>query len=201
MQIPGLVSRRELSTAHGGNRMATGRGETLRLPGWHEGVGVVVGGTALKSAEHRDRNYRREIHQMSREQNLSAQKLLGELVNSGTLERLGEGFGPDVVDHDPATGQGPGPEGFKKFFTDLRRAFPDLVLEVDSILADDDQVAIAYRIKGTHQGDFNEIAPTGRAVEARGVQLAKFRDGLIVERWGSSDELSLVQQLGATVTA
>ena len=138
---------------------------------------------------------------MSREQNLSAQKLLGELVNSGTLERLGEVFGPDVVDHDPATGQGPGPEGFKKFFTDLRRAFPDLVLEVDSILADDDQVAIAYRIKGTHQGDFNEIAPTGRAVEARGVQLAKFRDGLIVERWGSGDELSLVQQLGATVTA
>jgi len=138
---------------------------------------------------------------MSREQNLSAQMLLGELVNSGTLDRIGEVFAPDVVDHDPASGQGPGPDGFKKFFTDLRTAFPDLALAVDSIVADDEHVAIAYQIKGTHQGDFNGIAPTRRAVAARGVQLAKFRDGLIVERWGSSDELSLVQQLGATVSA
>jgi len=141
------------------------------------------------------------MNQMSREKNLATQKLLGDLVNSGAFNRFGEVFAPDVVDHDPASGQGPGPEGFKKFFTGLRTAFPDLALEVDSILADDEQVAIAYRIKGTHQGDFNGIAPTGKTVEARGVQLAKFRDSMIVERWGSSDELSLVQQLGATVSA
>ena len=29
------------------------------------------------------------------------------------------------------------------------------------------------------------------------MQIAKFRDGQIVERWGSSDELGLMGQLGA----
>ncbi|MBA2550007.1 MAG: ester cyclase, partial [Nocardioidaceae bacterium] len=45
------------------------------------------------------------------------------------------------------------------------------------------------------------IAPTGRKIEVRGVQIGRFEDGKIVERWGSSDELGILQQLGATVTA
>ena len=56
---------------------------------------------------------------MSREQNMSAPKLLADLVKSGAFDRLGEVFAPSVVDHDPASDQGPGPEGFKKFFTGL----------------------------------------------------------------------------------
>jgi hypothetical protein len=40
----------------------------------------------------------------------------------------------------------------------------------------------------------------GRQISARGVQIARFRDGQIVERWGSSDELSILQQLGVDPT-
>jgi hypothetical protein len=32
------------------------------------------------------------------------------------------------------------------------------------------------------------------------VQIARFRDGQIVERWGSSDGLGILQQLGADPT-
>jgi hypothetical protein len=39
---------------------------------------------------------------MSREQNMSAQKLLGDLVNSGEFDRFGEVFGPDIIDHHAA---------------------------------------------------------------------------------------------------
>jgi len=38
---------------------------------------------------------------------------------------------PDSVDHDPAPGQGPGPQGYRDFFGDLRTAFPDLHIEVE----------------------------------------------------------------------
>jgi len=42
------------------------------------------------------------------------------------------------------------------------------------------------------------VAPTNRRIEARGVQVARFVDGQIVERWGSTDELGILTQLGAS---
>jgi predicted ester cyclase len=43
------------------------------------------------------------------------------------------------------------------------------------------------------------IPPTGRKIEARGLQIGRFEDGKIVERWGSSDELGILKALGADV--
>jgi len=63
-------------------------------------------------------------------------------------------------------------------------------------VADDDSVALAYTITGTHQGEFMGLAPTGRKISARGVQIARFQNGKLVERWGSSDQLGILQQLG-----
>lgn len=134
---------------------------------------------------------------MSREQNVAAQQMMGEIINAHASDRLGEVFAADVVDHDPAPDQGPGVEGFQQFFATMNTAFPDLAVDVDTLVADDEQVAIAYRISGTHQGDFQGIAPTGNHIEVRAAQIARFRDGKIVERWGSSDELGLMGQLGA----
>lgn len=136
---------------------------------------------------------------MSREQNLAAQQLLGEIVNAGEFDRLDEVFAPDVVDHDPAPDQGPGVEGFQSFFRGLAASFPDAQVAVDSTVADDEQVAIAYRIRGTHKGEFQGVAPTDQHFEARALQVARFQDGKIVERWGATDLLGAVQQLGATV--
>ena len=134
---------------------------------------------------------------MAKEENLQAQERLAEMVNGGDLTELGGVFGEGVVDHDPAPGQAPGVDGFRDFFTTLRTAFPDLALEPATIVADDDHVCLAYTITGTHDGDFAGVAPTGRKISARGVQIARFEDGKIVERWGSSDELGILQQLDA----
>jgi predicted ester cyclase len=41
------------------------------------------------------------------------------------------------------------------------------------------------------------IPATGRPVEARGMQIARFENGQMVERWGSSNELGILQQIGA----
>lgn len=65
------------------------------------------------------------------------------------------------------------------------------------VLADDDPVCLAYTLTGTHQGEFQGLAPTGKSVSARGVQIGRSQDGKIIERWGSSDELGILNQLGA----
>lgn len=134
---------------------------------------------------------------MSREDNIASQEKFGESVNSGNLDALDEVIAPDAVDHDPAPIQGPGPEGFKRFFGMMRNAFPDLGITVEHMVADDETVAFAYTITGTHEGDFLGVAPTGKSISARGCQVGRFRDGMLVERWGSSDELGMLQQLDA----
>ncbi len=136
---------------------------------------------------------------MSREQNIKAQEHLGELINAGAADRVGEVFADDAHDHDPAPGQGFGASGFREFWTALGTAFPDAQIAAETLVADDEHVAIAYTLTGTHQGDFLGVAPTGRRIEARGVQIGRFVDGTIVERWGSSDELGILTQLGVTV--
>ena len=55
---------------------------------------------------------------------------------------------------------------------------------------------MAYTITGTHNGPLSGIPPTGKKVKARGMQIARFKDGKIVERWGSSDELGILKQIG-----
>ena len=133
---------------------------------------------------------------MSRESSIQATERFGELVNTGRLDAFPEVVAPDCHDHDPAPGQHRGPEGYAMFFTQLRTAFPDMKVEVKKLVADADSVAFAYTLTGTHQGDFNGHAPTGKAIKVRGLQIGQFVDGKMVERWGSSDELGILKQIG-----
>jgi len=135
---------------------------------------------------------------MSRADNIAAQQHLADNLNAGNVDAAVESFAEDAVDHDPAPGQGPGRAGFRTFFQSLAGAFPDAHIEAAHMVADEDHVCIAYTLSGTHQGDFQGIAPTGKRIEARGVQIGRFQDAKIVERWGSSDELGIMTQLGAS---
>ena len=137
---------------------------------------------------------------MSKDQNIAAQEHLAESINAGDVEAAVESFAPDCVDRDPAPGQGEGREGFKQFFTALTTAFPDAKIAPAHLVADDEHVSVAYTLTGTHNGPFNGIDATGKAIEVRGVQIGRFEDGMIVERWGSSDELGIMQQIGAVPT-
>ena len=129
--------------------------------------------------------------------NVAATKRFGEIVNTGELDAFPEVVAQGCVDNDPAPDQGPGPEGFKTFFTGMRVAFPDLKVEPQTVVAEGDQVAFAYEITGTHKGDFNGLAATGKPIKVRGMQIGRFEDGKMVERWGSSDELGILKQIGA----
>ena len=103
---------------------------------------------------------------------------------------------PGVVDHDPAPDQGPGPDGYIQFFGNLRTAFPDLKIEIKHTVADEQNVAIAYKMTGIQRGQFQDVPPTCHTIIVRGVQIARFYGGRMVERWGALDELGILEQLG-----
>ena len=63
-------------------------------------------------------------------------------------------------------------------------------------LAEGDRVAWRFTVRGTHQGPFRGIAPTGRSIVLTGTALTRMRDGQMVENWNETDDLGLLQQLG-----
>ena len=133
---------------------------------------------------------------MSKEVNLATLGKFAEAVNTGNFDLFKEAVAPGCVDHDPAPGQASGPDGYRIFFSQMRTAFPDLSVAPAALVADDESIAFAYTLTGTHQGPLGEIAPTGKKVKIRGLQFSKFKDGKMVERWGSSDELGFSLNLG-----
>ncbi|MFF9158225.1 ester cyclase [Streptomyces sp. NPDC014846] len=134
---------------------------------------------------------------MSQQTNIAAQTAFGEAVVAGDLDALDVIVAPNAVDHDPAPGQGPGPDGYEAMFGELRSAFPDLHVRVEHLMATDDELAFAYVITGTHLGPLMGRPATGRKVSYRGMQISRFDgDGKLVERWGGSDELGMLRQLG-----
>lgn len=135
---------------------------------------------------------------MSIEQNTATQEKAAALLNGGDVDGFVDAlFAVDAVDHDPAPGQGPGREGYRTFFHTLATAFPDAHLEPLVNVADSDKIAFAYTLTGTHKGDFDGVAPTGKSISVRGLQIGRFENGQVVERWGSSDQLGILQQIGA----
>jgi predicted ester cyclase len=136
---------------------------------------------------------------MTREQNVRTLRLLLDLVNRQAFDRLDEVYAYDVVDHDPSPDHGGGFEGVRKYFDDLSTSFPDLHLEEDVIIADGDFVAMVYRVSGTQRGRFHGVAATGHRVETRGMQMARFADGKIVERWGAVDDLAILGRLNVSI--
>jgi len=105
---------------------------------------------------------------------------------------LEDRYDANFTDHDPAAGQpaGPGgPEQFGKSFTDIER-------DVIETIATPTRLVTVMDLSGTHTGEFLGHAPTGRRFRVRNVQVLGFRDGKASDRWGSTDELGILQQLG-----
>lgn len=133
----------------------------------------------------------------AKKKNIERTQCFAEQMVAGNLDAVGEVFAPDFVDHDPAPDQGEGAEGLRDFWAAFRMAFPDLKIQAETLVADDDKVAIAYTASGTHEGEFEGHPPTGKRMSVRGLQIARFEDGMVVERWGMTDVLGILQQIGA----
>ena len=140
---------------------------------------------------------------MSTEANKAlVRRFFAETLSAGRIAAVDEFIAADAVEHEElAPGVPPGREGVKVFFALLRAAFPDLQVTIDDLIAEGDKVMAYLTLRGTHQGEFLGIPPTGRQVAFRTIDIVRVADGLMVEHWGLTDSLALLQQLGAIPAA
>jgi predicted ester cyclase len=124
-------------------------------------------------------------------------RITEEIWNKGRLELIDELIAEDLVDHVELQGlEGTGRARYRASVEITRAAFPDYQNPLDFVLADG-AFAVSYgRSKGTHQGEYLGIPPTGRSFDVPTFGILRFANGQAVERWGMSDNLAIVQQLG-----
>jgi steroid delta-isomerase-like uncharacterized protein len=135
---------------------------------------------------------------MSSEQNRAiAHRFIMEAWSEGNLEALDSIAGPQITDHNPAPGQGPHAGGIKQTIRFVRAAFPDWRYTIEDTVAEGDRVAVRWTARGTHQGEFMGIPPTGKQSTLTGINIFRIEDGRIGEYWHNFDMLGWLQQLGA----
>jgi len=107
------------------------------------------------------------------------------LLNQGNLDMVPQFFAESYVSHEPE-GDVLGREGIADFVAALRRAFPDLRVEIEVLATEGDRVAWLRTNRGTHEGDFMGVAATGRSIEWQDMIATRYAGGLIAEEWGVS---------------
>jgi steroid delta-isomerase-like uncharacterized protein len=120
-----------------------------------------------------------------------------DVVSGGDLALADELLGPGYGLHFPGTPEPLDREAHKALVMMFRTAFPDWVETVEDVIAEGDKVVIRVTGRGTHEGEFQGIPPTGAQVTATGVGIGRIQDGRIAEAWAAYDALGLMRQLGA----
>lgn len=101
---------------------------------------------------------------------------------------------PDVVIHS-LLGDFYGTKAMKQVVEAWLKGFPDLIVENDLVISENDIVSIQWRAKGTHQGEFKGRQPTGKSVSYSGVTVYRIINSQIVEYWAYLDMQHLLSQI------
>jgi steroid delta-isomerase-like uncharacterized protein len=111
-------------------------------------------------------------------------KQIADSFNVGALDTINELVSPSLA-------------GFTRDLAILRTAFPDARFTIDDMIGEGDKLADRYTISGTHQQPFLGIPATGKKIHLAGITIVRISGGKITDRWAVTDQLSLLQQLGA----
>lgn len=117
----------------------------------------------------------------------------GDKKNLGILDEV---CSPDYQYRFPSNAEPIDRDQHKELWQSFNVAFPDLTHTIEEIYANGDIVVARETLRGTHEGEFSGIPPTGKKVEFSAVAIFRFSNGKFAEFWADADLLGLYQQLG-----
>lgn len=97
------------------------------------------------------------------------------------------GFGPSPLDR----------AGYVAAIGTFLDAFGDSRFPIDAVVAEGDAVAVQHKLVGTHTGDFQGVAPTGRPVNVAAIAVFRLAAAQITEVSLHADLVGLLMQIGA----
>ncbi len=126
------------------------------------------------------------------------------LFNERDHTRAAEFYADEFISHNTDEG-GLGtntrdPEHMQRIWINSKRNSPDRVLTNDLIVCNGDVVMARVTMTGTRvTGPMEGNPPNGRRYETSAIDIYRFKDGKVVERWGNNDSIAMIRQLGLQV--
>jgi predicted ester cyclase len=114
--------------------------------------------------------------------------------DDGVVDKL---CAPDLVEHQFGLA-GTGEEARTRLRAAIREVhamMPDVVYTIEDSVTVGDTVWVRARARGTATGSFFG-PPSGRPVDIALFEVARVKDGLLVEHWGCPDRFALLAQTG-----
>ena len=108
------------------------------------------------------------------------ERLFRDAMNNGDESVIDEVLAEDYTNHSFGAS---GREAMKGVIGQFRSAFPDIQIVIEERVIDGDHAAQRGHFTGTHQGEFNGMAPTGRNVTIQFMDWWHARDGLLADNW------------------
>ena len=129
---------------------------------------------------------------MTTETNKSVvRRFIEEVVNRRNLALIDELFAPEMREQV---------RGFQAGGIDsVHASFPDHHEEIQDLVAEGRTVMVRWIFRGTHQGLFYGIPPTGKRIEITGYGVYQLENGQIVADAMTMDWIDALEQLGGTI--
>ena len=125
-----------------------------------------------------------------------------EFINTASEKLAVELISPAAVFHVPGRPEPMrGPAGYLAIIGMMRGGFPDIQWTLEETIAEGDKVAARFTMRGTHQGTFLGVPPTGKKIVVQAMNFYRLTGGQFVEERGQPDLLGLLQQIGAVPVA
>jgi predicted SnoaL-like aldol condensation-catalyzing enzyme len=107
-------------------------------------------------------------------------RIIEDVINGKNLDLADELFSDEHVLYPEISGVGRGGAGMKEAFAGLHEEFPDVRVSIDSMVAEEDLVAVRLTFIGTH-------ARSGEPAAWPEMVFTRFADGKAVESWEVTD--------------
>jgi predicted ester cyclase len=112
-------------------------------------------------------------------------RIFEEIWNQGNLAVIDERFASDYLGHSPAEIRGP--EGVKKLATAMRGAFTGFRYTTKDQIAEGDRVVTRWTVSGKHEGEFQDLPPSGKQVTMTGIDIVRIANSKIIESWTNKE--------------
>ena len=119
-----------------------------------------------------------------------------EFIEAGNMNVFNEIIAADFINQTAPPGVPKGPEGVMYFFNHfLKPAFPEMKVEIQRQVAENDIVTTHKIFHAAHKGDFMGIPATGKNVRMEVIDIIRLKDGKFVEHWNVLDWQNVIGQL------
>ena len=124
-------------------------------------------------------------------------RFMEEVQNEHRYESIDELCQPDqLLDHPEIPEPVRGTDILREKVQQMEVALPNMHFTIEDLVAEGDQVAVRFTLRGTQTGPFGPVKASGKSIDQSGMTVYDVRDGKLAAARIREDLLAMLDQMG-----